>query len=217
VERPSAARRTKQILDAAEGCFRRYGFHSTSMARLAGAAEMSVGHIYRYFPSKNDIIKAIVERDVAVAMADFDFIETNTTGVSAGLMLAWRRKLEQLSDPCRSGLWLEILAEAHRNPTVADVLGCAQTRIRSRLEALLSVHADPSLSSEDIMAKVDLLLMLTDAIAFGLVGNPKTTRSRLIEQAVTCGGVILSALTVAHQPSSDRPPAEDVATRCRTN
>ena len=53
-----AARRA-QILDAARSCFVREGFHVTSMQDVIAEAGLSVGAVYRYFKSKNEIIDAI--------------------------------------------------------------------------------------------------------------------------------------------------------------
>src|SRR5581483_8988259 len=53
-----------QIVEAARDCVVRHGFHGTSMGQIAAAANMSVGQIYRYFPSKEAIVHAIVERIV---------------------------------------------------------------------------------------------------------------------------------------------------------
>src|SRR3546814_14379418 len=55
-------KRRDQVLDAAEACFRREGFHAASVNRIAAEAGMSVGHLYRYFDSKDDIILALCER-----------------------------------------------------------------------------------------------------------------------------------------------------------
>src|ERR1700722_21012560 len=57
--------RESQILEAAKHCFSRVGFHSTSMAQIATQAQMSVGQIYRHFPSKESLIEGIVREDVA--------------------------------------------------------------------------------------------------------------------------------------------------------
>jgi AcrR family transcriptional regulator len=53
------AARRQQILDAARSCFLRNGFHATSMQDVIKEAKLSVGAVYRYFPSKNDLITAL--------------------------------------------------------------------------------------------------------------------------------------------------------------
>jgi AcrR family transcriptional regulator len=59
-EQHLAARR-QQILDAARACFVRNGFHTTSMQDVIAEAGLSVGAVYRYFKSKNEIIEAIAD------------------------------------------------------------------------------------------------------------------------------------------------------------
>jgi len=54
-------RRRLQILDAATDCFARRGFHATSMQDIFHESGLSAGAVYRYFPSKNSLIKAIAE------------------------------------------------------------------------------------------------------------------------------------------------------------
>ncbi len=56
------AARRQQILDAARTCFLRNGFHQTSMQDVIAEAGLSVGAVYRYFRSKNDIVEAIAEQ-----------------------------------------------------------------------------------------------------------------------------------------------------------
>jgi AcrR family transcriptional regulator len=54
-------RRRRQILDAARACFIRKGIHATSMQDIFAEADLSAGAVYRYFKSKNDLIKANIE------------------------------------------------------------------------------------------------------------------------------------------------------------
>jgi TetR/AcrR family transcriptional repressor of uid operon len=58
---PSARR--AHILDAAEACFARNGFHRTTMQDLAREAAMSPGNFYRYFESKEALVVGLVERE----------------------------------------------------------------------------------------------------------------------------------------------------------
>lgn len=48
-------------MDAAIACFRRRGFHQSTMAEICAEANVSAGALYRYFSSKADIIGAIAE------------------------------------------------------------------------------------------------------------------------------------------------------------
>lgn len=51
--------RRHQILDAAMTCFARRGFHQTTMHDISEAAGISVGLIYRYFESKDQVISTM--------------------------------------------------------------------------------------------------------------------------------------------------------------
>jgi len=57
--------RRQQILDAAMTCFGRRGFHPTTMQDVADEAKVSVGLIYRYFPSKDAVIAEIAREHKA--------------------------------------------------------------------------------------------------------------------------------------------------------
>jgi AcrR family transcriptional regulator len=69
-------RRRRQIADAAVQLFIDKGFHKTTTRQIASAAGFSIGSVYEYFASKEDIlymvcesIHAEVERGVSMAMS----------------------------------------------------------------------------------------------------------------------------------------------------
>jgi AcrR family transcriptional regulator len=51
--------RRSQILDAAMACFARQGYHATSMDDVVRESGLSVGAIYTYFASKEDLFLAL--------------------------------------------------------------------------------------------------------------------------------------------------------------
>src|SRR5437764_12069088 len=63
--------RRAEILAAAQRCFVRSGFHGASMQDICSEAGMSPGNLYRCFPSKEELIAAIAERDRAEVAQDF--------------------------------------------------------------------------------------------------------------------------------------------------
>jgi AcrR family transcriptional regulator len=56
-----AANRRRQIIDAGRACFIRNGFHQTSMQDIIAEAGLSVGAVYSYFKSKDELIGAIIQ------------------------------------------------------------------------------------------------------------------------------------------------------------
>jgi AcrR family transcriptional regulator len=56
-------RRREEILDAARRCFARYGYEGATVARLEEETGLSRGAIFNYFPTKEAIFIALVERD----------------------------------------------------------------------------------------------------------------------------------------------------------
>jgi AcrR family transcriptional regulator len=53
--------RRDQILAAAMACFARQGYHATSMDDVVRQSGLSVGALYTYFPSKEDLFLALAE------------------------------------------------------------------------------------------------------------------------------------------------------------
>ena len=72
------AQRRQHIITSAWGCFSRDGFHATSMDDIITATGMSSSAVYRYFRSKEEIIRASAEegvvkvREIFVALLDHD-------------------------------------------------------------------------------------------------------------------------------------------------
>lgn len=64
------AARREQILVAARRCFARNGFHATSMQDVIAEAGLSVGAVYRYFKSKDELRTAVAEENVGAILGE---------------------------------------------------------------------------------------------------------------------------------------------------
>ena len=73
-EADGSVNRADRILDAAERCFVRAGFHRTTMQDVAAEAGMSAGNLYRYFASKDALVAGLAERDRTAMAKDFDIL-----------------------------------------------------------------------------------------------------------------------------------------------
>lgn len=117
VPEASTERRTA-ILDAGERCFVLHGFHRATMQDLAKMAGMSVGNLYRYFPSKDAVVLALAERDRAEAARH---LCSDDVDLWATLVRLLRHHL--VEEPREKAMLLvEVWAEGTRNPTIAAML-----------------------------------------------------------------------------------------------
>jgi TetR/AcrR family transcriptional repressor of uid operon len=156
--------RRNTILDAAQACFSRAGFHQTSMQAICGEARMSAGNLYRYFPSKEAIIAGIAERDRADAAASFTAAQ-NAPDFFAGLAgLARHHLVERTKEEV--GLCAEIMAESRRNPDVARIYQSIEADVKGRLAAMLHGAAERGEISRD--SDFDGVASVLMAVADGL-------------------------------------------------
>ena len=158
-----ATLRRRQILDAAEDCFRRHGFHNTSMAEIAKSFGMSAGHIYNYFDSKEAIIAAIVERDLEDFMLRATALQAADDIRAAMLARVEASVADQLSTT-RAARQFEVLAEAGRNPAVAAMVQAADDKVRTVIRDMLGRTRPDGHAGRDLDGKVTVLLALFEGL-----------------------------------------------------
>ncbi|MCE7796406.1 TetR/AcrR family transcriptional regulator [Sphingobium sufflavum] len=170
--------RQDQILDAAEACFLVEGFHGASMARIATAAKMSVGHIYQYFGSKDAIIIALCER----RFAGFEEL-LSASGQSAASPLspvdAWISQFTWWIDPIRAPLTLEIMSEAGRNPQVAKVVERIDRRFREMMQDNLLPLAGP-LPKADVAHVLEAIILLSHGMTSRITADADADPERIM-------------------------------------
>ncbi len=124
------------ILDSAKRVFAEKGFDGASMQDIARAAGMSAGNFYRYFSSKNALVEAMVERDLAGVEQEFAAILGSADPLGA-LRATVVRRLDE--GTCKEGpLWTEIAAAAARRPEIAQVLHQMESEIVRYLTAVFA-------------------------------------------------------------------------------
>src|SRR5690606_8482228 len=192
-----ADKRRRQVLDAAGACFREEGFHGASMSRIAARAEMSVGHIYRYFDSKEAIIIALVERDCA----KFDNWLKRMISAAASIETIienLRRGIPWLLNRDRAAIFLEMHAEAGRNPKIAVVLAEMDRNLRTLLKELIGrVRSSQAAPLEVTEATIEMVLLMLQGVAARVTINPDMSRGTLEEGFERVARAVLAPETCA--------------------
>lgn len=172
--------RRKQVLDAAAECFRRYGFHGSSIARIGQAAGMSPGHIYHYFQNKEAIVAGLVSDKMDEL---FELTRRTHEASSAGdpvdaFLAQMDESSERRIDPSWAPLELEILAEGARNPEIGALLQDAATAyIAEMRELLLGFPALRALEPAEIDARIHALGAMFDGLVTRSIFHPAMDRA----------------------------------------
>ncbi|MET0928027.1 MAG: TetR/AcrR family transcriptional regulator [Aeromicrobium sp.] len=120
--------RRQQIVDAARTRFTDRGFAGTSMADVVAEAGLSIGAIYRYFSSKEELVAAVCEQ------GSDTFPETLTAEAIRDFLGDMRIRAQQNG---HARLVSQIYAEAALSPALADLVGRQLAELRGRVVELL--------------------------------------------------------------------------------
>ncbi len=158
--------RRVEILDAAERCFARAGFHQASMQEICAEAGMSAGNLYRYFRSKEELIAGICERNRADAAASFAKVN-QAPNFFDGLAEMARHHLLDSSD-AEVGLCAEIMSESRRNPDVTRLYQEIEQDIKKRVLVMLRHAAERGEIRNDIDLETaaTVLMVLGDGMSW---------------------------------------------------
>ncbi len=166
------AARREHILDAAELCFARAGFHRTTMQEICKEAGVSAGALYVYFSSKEELIAGISERDRKKLATQLEAL-----GSAPDLLEALNRIGEHycIDEPRRKNiLCIEIGAESTRNPTVGDIYQTFDRGMTDAFEQVLMQARDEGKISPELSPRkaAEILVLLGDGLFWRRAVDP---------------------------------------------
>jgi AcrR family transcriptional regulator len=160
-ERPwgalDAAEKRERLLRAAGEVFARDGIEAP-MPAVAAAAGAGVGSVYRQFPSKEDLLAALVVRRLDTVTADIEAaLARGGEPWAAFVGLLWELADRQASD--------DVVAEAMATVTEHPSVAVRATRCEQRLEELLAAGRERGALRPDASPRdVRLLLAAVRAV-----------------------------------------------------
>ena len=184
--------RRQQVLDAASACFRRNGFHGTSIAKICKAAGMSPGHIYHYFENKEAIVQAIAKREEQNITELARKLQEDEAGGSLATRVARQvgDSVERCLDPASLELQLELAAEAARNPAIRRILRQSDQVVTGEFMALSNrVGLPDGMDAAEVELRMNMISAIFNGVMVrGAVGAEQDRKqvSRLVEKLVHC-------------------------------
>lgn len=115
------AERPQELLAAALDLFVEKGFSATRAEEVAQRAGVSKGTLYLYYPSKEELLKAVIRQYLSSAIADGASVAQSYTGNAAdGLRLVLAQWWTDVLDSPASGVFKLIITEVRNFPEIAD-------------------------------------------------------------------------------------------------
>jgi AcrR family transcriptional regulator len=130
------AARRENILDAAQACFARAGFHRTTIEDICRQAAISPGALYVYFDSKEALIEGLCERDRDLFVQRFKVLEGTDDLLAALAAIAQQYFIEE--ERTIGLVRLEMALEATRNPRIAAIHLSMDRFVAENFERLFS-------------------------------------------------------------------------------
>ncbi len=140
---PAHDSRIAEILGLVRKAFVEKGFDGASMQDLARSAGMSVGNFYRYFPSKDAIVEALVAWDMEEIDQEFARIVQAPDPMAVLRQVLCEHVMDNDCDD-DGALWTEICAAAKRKPRIAEVSARMERAIVERLVSVFKLATQTS-------------------------------------------------------------------------
>jgi AcrR family transcriptional regulator len=145
-------------VEAAKRCFLRKGFHAASTAEISAEAGISVAGLYQYFPSKRELVRALVQEDLADDLILIGALR-EAQDVFSGMLEALLEFARDASAQESSRLRLEVFAQGLRDPEVAELIVQSEQMLVQAGAQLIggmqrSGEIDPALDAEQVAASL---------------------------------------------------------------
>lgn len=196
--------RREHILDAAEACFARAGFHRTTMQDICREASISPGALYVYFASKEDLIAGLAERDRAEFAERFEELSAASDFMKALASIGEHYLVEQPA--YKRSMCIEIALESTRNTKVGEIYRSVDRYVLDCFEKLFARLAAEGRIAPDLDTP-------TVARLFSIIGDGmfmrRATDPDLDPKAMIAGVMVLIEKLLSPVPESTGETADE--------
>jgi AcrR family transcriptional regulator len=176
------ARQNDRILDAAAGLFNEHGYRGTDLSQIAGAVGLARNSLYRYYPDKDHILLACLEREMTPILAQVDEVSRSGADPRARIRRWLELQLEIAATSCHGAM--QMVEDVGRSsPAMARKISAlhepAARVLREAVEEILEgSERDAALTTAMIFS------MLRSAAAHAMAGGDEARVKEQLEDAV---------------------------------
>jgi len=199
--------RREHILDAAERCFARAGFHATTMQDICREAAVSPGALYVYFASKEALIAGLCERNRSEFQSRFADLAKASDFMGALRVLGDHYFVEEPQH--KQVMCVEMGVESTRNAQVGEIYRAVDKYVGDSFEALFQrLKTEGRIAPDlDIPTLARVFAIIGDGMFWRRAVDPNFDAQTLMPAVVA---------TVAKLLNPIEQPADKVKPECET-
>ncbi len=152
-----------RILEAAEGCFARYGYDATGVAEICAEAGLSKGAFYHHFASKHAVFMELLNRWLRGLDEQMGLLRREEASVPEALlaMAGLVGSVLQAAGEGRFALFLEFWSQAVRHPQAWEVTIAPYHHYRDFFASMIEAGvAEGSLQAVDSQTAARVIVSL---------------------------------------------------------
>lgn len=167
--------RRPQIIEAAIKVFLRKGYRKASMPEIAQEAGLSIGGVYWYFKSKDEVVLGILEDVFKSDLDDLNFLLNTETSASERLKSFITSYVESYDEMAwLNTIGIEFYGEAAHNPVVRGFIQKYVMHYRQGLQRLLEHGvAQGEFRAIDPVATANGLIGLEEGLSLIKTADPQ--------------------------------------------
>lgn len=148
----------EQILRAAIDILIEEGFTGLTMRRIATRCGLKPGNLNYYFPTKEDLVRGLLDAIITSYEVEFQIIVSDTTASAAErLERLCNLVLEDILTKKTTRIFPELWARSNHDPFISDRMHELYVRARAPLEVMIA-ELNPNLTEQD---RKDLSLFIS--------------------------------------------------------
>ena len=200
--------RREHILDAAERCFARAGFHRTTMHDICKEAGVSPGALYVYFSSKEELIAGIAERDRNKLAGELAELSKSPDLLAALGQLGEHYAVEEPEH--KRVLCMEIAVESTRNEAVGEIFRSVDGFVLDSFEALFArAQAEGRIAPKhDARTVAQILALLGDGMFWRRAIDPSFDGRAIMPVVMELVGALLNPVPAVPSSQAANQPSE---------
>ena len=187
--------RREHILDAAELCFARTGFHRATIQDICREATVSLGAVYVYFKSKEDLIAGITERDRAKLAEQLSAVAAAPDLLAAFASLGQHYMVEEPRH--KQQLVIDIGCESMRGGPVGEIFRTCDRLVLEQFEALFkrAIAEGKIAPSLDARTLATVVALIGDGLFWRRGVDPDFDAKTMVPVMTALIGTLLNPVT----------------------